>query len=312
MKSYSPSRSEHDGAALLAVIWLIALLSFATVAAVRVVAFDLDVANANIHGFRARQVAEMGIALGCNPAIERSDPMLKQFSEENDEGFEVTLLSEGGKFNINQILSSDDKNLLKSMFIDWGVDLQTAGEIVDCLADWIDSDDEVALNGAEVDWYEAEGRINQPFNRLFYSLDEMRLVKGMDIVEAFNPAWRSWFCVWSSGGLDLNEASAPMIAVAADITESEAEIVPETVRGPDGIRDTDDDAPFQSKEEALALLGVDGTLRPEVAARFSVNDTTTRIESIGTAATARRKITVIVRNRTGQPAVLERTEEVVP
>jgi hypothetical protein len=59
-------------------------------------------------------------------------------------------------------------------------------------------------------------------------------------------------------------------------------------------------------------LGVDGTLRPDIVSRFSVNDTTTRIESIGTSPGARRKITLVVRNRTGQPAILERTEEVIP
>jgi hypothetical protein len=45
---------------------------------------------------------------------------------------------------------------------------------------------------------------------------------------------------------------------------------------------------------------------------MTVNDTTTRLESIGSVAGARRKVTVIVRNRTGRPAVLERTEEVMP
>jgi hypothetical protein len=89
-------------------------------------------------------------------------------------------------------------------------------------------------------------------------------------------------------------------------------VIPETVRGADGLRDTEDDAPFQSVQQALALLGVDGTLRPEVLARMTVNDTTTRLESIGSVSGARRKITVIVRNRTGRPAVLERTEEVMP
>ncbi|GAA5484349.1 general secretion pathway protein GspK [Haloferula sargassicola] len=303
---------QPGGVALLAVIWLITLLTFATVAAIRVVALDIEVSNGSIHGFRAKQLAEMGIALGCNPAVERTDPILHQFSEETGEGFDVQLQSEGGKFNINAILSQEDDDLLKSMFIDWGMDIEDAGAVVDCLKDWIDSNDEVNMNGAEVDWYEAQGRINQPFNRLFYNLDEMRLVRGMDLVEAYNPNWRNWFCIWSGGGLDLNEASAELIAVAAGVSEPEAEIIPETVRGADGIRDTDDDAPFQSAQEALALLGVDGSLQPEISARFAVNDTTTRIESIGTATGARRKITVIVRNRTGQPAVLERTEEVVP
>ncbi|MCU0794700.1 MAG: general secretion pathway protein GspK [Akkermansiaceae bacterium] len=300
------------GVALMAVIWLIALLSLATVAAIRVVAFDLDVAQGSIHGFRARQLAEMGIALGANPAVERPDPILKQWSEEEGEGFEVKLISEGAKFNINGILMREDKNLLQSMFIDWGMDLEEASAVADALGDWIDSNDEAALNGAEEEWYLEMGRINQPFNRPFYNVEEMRLVRGMDLVEAYRPDWRNWFTVWSGGALDLNEASAEMIAVAAEVRVEEATIIPETVVGPDGLRDTEDDRPFQSTEEALALLGVEGSLRPDIAARFGVNETTTRIESIGTTAGARRKITVIVRNRTGQPAVLERTEEVIP
>lgn len=301
-----------NGSALIAVLWLITILSFAAIAAIRVVSFDLDVATANIHGFRAKQLAEMGIAVGANPVVERSDPMLVQFSEADGEGFEVKIISEGGKFNINSILLSDDTNLLKSMFIDWGLDIDQAAAVADSMVDWIDSNDEESLNGAEFEWYEEVGRINQPFNRPFYSLDEMRLVRGMDLVEAMRPDWQSWFTVWSSGALDLNEADEELIAVAAEVSIEQAGLIPETVRGPDGIRDTDDDAPFGSAQEALALLGVDGTLRPDIVNRFSVNETTTRIESIGTSPGARRKITLVVRNRTGQPAILERTEEVIP
>jgi len=300
------------GSALVAVIWLIAILALASVAALKVVAFDLDVASAKINGFRAKQLAEMGIALGANPAVERGDPILSQWSEENDEGFEVKLVSEGGKFNINILASQEDKNLLKSMFIDWGLDIDQSAAVVDALADWVDPDDEEALNGAEVAAYEEAGRVNQPFNRPFYNLEEMRLVRGMDLVEAYRPDWRSWFTIWSSGGLDINEADPEMIAVAAEVTPEAATIIPETVRGPDGIRDTDDDTPFRSLQEALALLGVDPNLRPDILARFTINDTTTRIESVGKATGSRRKITLVVRNRTGQPAILERTEEVIP
>jgi hypothetical protein len=254
----------------------------------------------------------MGIAVASNPAVKRTDPLLRQFSEESGEGFEARIISEGEKFNINAIVLRQDEQLLKSMFIDWGLTLDEAQALVDALIDWVDANDEVGLNGAESEWYLEQGRLNQPFNRPFYHLDEVRLVRGMDYVEALRPDWRDWFTIWSSGALDLNEASAELIAAAAEITVEEASIIPETVRGPDGIRDTEDDAPFQSVEQALALLGVDGTLRPEVSARMTVNDTTTRLESIGSVSGARRKITVIVRNRTGRPAVLDRTEEVMP
>jgi general secretion pathway protein K len=309
---YSLSKPDKRGSALVAVIWLVAILAMATVATLRVVSFDVDLGTSQIHGFRARQLAEMGIAVASNPAVKRTDPLLKQMSGESGEGFEARIISEGEKFNINAILLKQDEQFLKSLFSDWGLTLDESQMMVDGLMDWVDQNDEVGLNGAEEKWYLDQGRLNQPFNRPFYNLDEMRLVRGMDYVEAMRPDWRNWFTIWSSGALDLNEASAELIAAAAEITPEDANVIPETVRGPDGIRDTDDDAPFQSVEQALALLGVDGSLRPEISARMTVNDTTTRLESIGSVAGAKRKITVIVRNRTGRPAVLERTEEVMP
>ena len=186
--------------------------------------------------------------------------------------------------------------------------------MTDALGDWVDADDNVALNGAEEGEYEQAGRINQPFNRPFYDISEMRLVRGMDLVEAVRPDWRDWFTVWSGGPLDVNDATAEMIAAAAECTVEQADIIPEEVRGPDGERDTDDDAPCSDVAKALDLLGIDSDARPDIARRFPSRnpDTTTRIESIGYAEGAKRKITVIIRNPTGRPALLERTEEIIP
>jgi len=255
---------------------------------------------------------EMGIAIGCNPAVKRSDPLLRQLNAETGEGFEARVISEGGRFNINALVVQDDKALLRSIFMEWGLDLDTAQAVADALGDWVDADDNVALNGAEKEDYEALGRINQPFNRYFYDLSEVRLVLGMDLVEAVRPDWRDWFTVWSGGALDVNEASAELIAAAAECEIEQAAVIPEMVSGPDGMRDTEDDVPFENAAAALDLLGIDMDGRPDLARRFTVNDATTRIESIGYAEGAKRKITVIVRNRTGKPALLERTEEIIP
>ena len=296
----------------MAVLWLIAILSMACMATLRVISFDMELASAKVHGSRARQVAEKGIAIGSNPVVKRSDPLLRYDNGETGESFEVKVTSEGGRFNINALILQDDKALLKSMFIDWGIELDAAQEIADALADWVDANDDEQLNGAEKKYYEGEGRINQPFNRPFYDVDEVSLVRGMDLVEAVRPDWRNWFTIWSGGPLDLNEAPAELIAAAAEISADQADIIPETVRGPDGERDTIDDGPFQNAAAALDLLGIDINGRPDIAKRFTVNDTTTRIESIGYAEGAKRKITAIVRNRTGKPALLERTEEIIP
>lgn len=308
----SRSRPCSSGTALLAVIWLIAILGLAALATTRVVSFDMSIASSKIHGFRARQLAEMGIAVAANPAVKRADPILKHVDEATGEGYDVKILSEGGRFNLNAILLHEDKSLLRSIFVNWGLDLDAAQAVTDAMGDWIDADDEVSLNGAEKDWYEKQGRTNQPFNRPFYSLDEVRLVRGMDRVEAANPNWRTWFTIWSSGALDANEASAELIAAAAEVPLGTAESVVAKVRGPDGIRDTEDDVPFQNVTEVLALLGVDSNSRPDIVQRFTVGDTTVRIESTGRAEGSSRKIILTLRNRTGRPAILERSEEVIP
>lgn len=293
-------------------IWLIAVIGLACIATLRVISFDMEIASSKIHGSRARQIAEMGIAVGCNPVVKRTDPILRQLNGEAGEGFEAHVFSEGGRFNINYILLQGDKNLMSTILNDWGIEQKDAQAITDALVDWVDADDNVSLTGAEKKEYESAGRVNQPFNRPFYNIDEVRLVRGMNMVESVRPDWRNWFTVWSGGPLDLNEASAELIAAAAECPIEQAEIIPETVRGPDGTRDTIDDVPFQNAAAALDLLGINVNDRPDLARRFTVNDITTRIESIGQAEGAKRKITVILRNRTGKPALLERTEEIIP
>ena len=192
------------------------------------------------------------------------------------------------------------------------MELQDAQTLVDNLTDWIDAGDLTELNGAEVDWYEDQGRPNHPFNRPFYSLDEMRLVKDMNLLEQINPDWRDWFTVWSNGKLDLNEAKAELIAAAAEVSIDDAQDLVEHVLGPDRERDTEDDQRIQNLTEGLEMLGVSEFQQPVVSPRLTVSDTTTRIVSDGRAGTVKRRITLILRSRTGQPAILSRKEEVIP
>lgn len=289
-----------------------AILALAVFAAVRVVYHDADVAASQINGFEALQVAERGIAVAVNPAVERQDPILDWYDEERDISYRARIKSEAARFNINVILMRKDKPLLTDVFTDWGMELQDAQTLVDNLTDWIDAGDLTELNGAEVDWYEDQGRPNHPFNRPFYSLDEMRLVKDMNLLEQINPDWRDWFTVWSNGKLDLNEAKAELIAAAAEVSIDDAQDLVEHVLGPDRERDTEDDQRIQNLTEGLEMLGVSEFQQPVVSPRLTVSDTTTRIVSDGRAGTVKRRITLILRSRTGQPAILSRKEEVIP
>lgn len=312
MNHPNPSRCGKDGFALIAVLWLIAILSLAAITTLRVISFDMELATAKVHGSRSYQLAEMGIAIGSNPVVERNDPLLHRIDEANNEEVIVTLTSEGARFNINTLVLSEDKALIRSIFTYWGLDLDSAQALTDALTDWVDADGEIALNGAETKEYEKMGRLNQPFNRPFYDIEEMRLVRGMEQIELLRPDWRNWFTVWSSGTLDLNEADAELIAAAAEVTQAEASIIPKTVRGIDDVRDTEDDVPFEDVTSALSLLGIGGETGQTIAQRFTVGDTTTRITSTARSGDSKRRITAIVRNRTGKPALLDRTTEIVP
>ncbi|MFN5578684.1 MAG: general secretion pathway protein GspK [Akkermansiaceae bacterium] len=300
------------GIALIAVIWLIAILSLAAITTLRVISFDAEITTAKVHGSRALQLAEMGIAVGANPVVKRDDPLLHRIDEENNEEIHVTLTSESARYNINTLVLAEDKTLIRSIFIHWGMELDEAQALTDALTDWVDTDEEQALNGAEVNEYNEMGRINQPFNRPFYDIEEMRLVRGMNEIELLRPDWRNWFTVWSGGTLDINEADAELISVAAEVTPEQASIIPSTVLGTDGIRDTEDDTPFQDIASALSLLGIDANSRQDIAQRFTLNDTTTRINSTARSGESKRRIVTILRNRTGKPILLSRTIEIIP
>ena len=318
--NFPTAKSRSRGAALMAVLWLIAILSLACMATLRVISFDMEIASAKIHGSRARQAAEMGIAIGTSQAVKPSDPLLHYANAELGEGYDVTVEPDS-LHSINAILLKNDKDHLVTIFCSWGLEPDVAGKIVDALTDWVDADDDESLNGAEKKFYEGEGRINQPFNRPFYNIEEMALVRGMDLVEAVRPDWRKHFTVWGSVALDVNSASAEIIAEAAGVQPKDAEFIPERVKGPDGQLHTEDDTPYQRGEVPgiVSQLGIDPN-RPDIQARFTAIDPndptgagTTRIESIGYTEGAKHKITVIVQNRSANPIkLLERTEEIIP
>lgn len=307
----TPSKMKR-GSALVAVFWVMAVLAVAVFAAVRVVYYDADIATSQLNGFEALQVAERGVAVAVNPTVEKGDPVLEWYDGEQDISYRAQILSEATRFNINVLLLRQDKTLLADIFTSWGMGLQDAQSLVGNLIDWVDEGDLAELNGAEAEWYDSQGRVNHPFNRPFYSLDEMRLVKDMDQLEALQPNWKDWFTVWSNGRLDVNEADAELISAAAEVPIEDAQEMIDFVLGPDRQRDTEDDQPFTNIDEALVLLGVSEFQQQTVSPRLTVSDTTTRIVSEGRAGTVKRRITLILRNRTGQPAILDRKEEIIP
>ncbi len=307
-RSTKRRRSAQRGVALVIVFWLIAILSLAIFTSIRVVRDDVTVMISNKKAFRATQLAEMGIAIGANPAVKETDLLLLNQQIYEDEGFRVKLKGEGGKFNINALVTSSDRDLLEDIFSSWGFEEEESSDLVSAMIDWTDNDELEQLNGAEIDYYTALGYENYPFNRPFYSLDEMPLVKGFELAMLLKPNWRSFFTIYGGGKLDVNEAEPELIAVAAEVPLEEAIELVQLRWGADGIEDTEDDYEFASLGEVAGLLGVAPDREAFVTPRLTLRDETTRIESVGTVGNFSKKISVVVNSRNGRPQILAREE----
>ncbi|MFV1995484.1 MAG: general secretion pathway protein GspK, partial [Verrucomicrobiales bacterium] len=222
------------------------------------------------------------------------------------EAFEVRLRSEGGRLNINTLLAKKDRLLLEGVFIFWGLSEEEASEIMDALLDWVDSDDLEELTGAEFEYYYELGYENYPFNRPFYDIEEMALVRGMDLVSEYKPDWRDYFTLWSSGSINVNEASAEMLEMVGEVSPEAAGQFVRVRNGLDLYPDTEDDVVYQNVAEAVAVLGIP-ELSPAIG-RFSVSDATMRVESTGIVGDYLKTVVLVVRNRDTRPEILARDE----
>lgn len=247
--------NRERGSALIAVFWLIAILGMVIFGAAKFVSLD----SLWITGLRksamAASHAESGLAIASHPQVQSGDPILRRDLKENG-GFVAEITMEEGLIPINLVLSGQQKPMVKRLLRLWGMDEREAAALVDALADWIDTDDLVGLNGAEVDAYTAIGRPGFPLNRPFASIDEMRNVRGMVKLDQLKPDWPGSFTVHSSGQFDLNAASADLISAVVGIPFESARAKVAQRDGQDGIRGTRDDVPFISVAAALQSFGV--------------------------------------------------------
>lgn len=281
-----------SGAALLAVLWVIALLIGLVAGASLLLTQDLDAAAAKRQVFRARMLAESALAIAMND-VQPDDPLLRrQISE--DEEYEVQMTGEDGFLNPNILLQREDRETLRRVFRYWGMTLPQADELIDLLIDWVDADDFRRIKGAEKKEY---GRTGKPFNRPFRSIEEMSMVRGMEVIEQAYPEWRTWFSVYASGALDLNEARPEIVSAVLGVDMRSAQSLRRTRLGRDGLLNTQDDA-ILDLASALALLGI-----PNVnAANVGVQSATKRLVIRVRVGDLTRELSAVIRGAIGQGA----------
>lgn len=291
--AFHHTRQTQRGSALIAVFWLIAILSMIMLVGVRMLETDTKINRVNRARIYAQRFAETGLAIGRHPMITLDDPLLHHRGD-NGGGYDVTIRSEEARLNINILLLSSDRTLLKRLFTSWGMNADDAPALVDALKDWVDADDLISLNGAEKREYEKEGFDGMPFNRPFKDLDEMSLVRGMDKLAELRPDWRDWLTVHGDGHVDVNDARPEIIALLADVPIERVAPLLEFRRGPDGAQDTMDDRRISSVPQLAQLLGA---YQPNVVQQLTqwvrFDGIIRRIESVGKMGGINRRLVLI-------------------
>lgn len=287
------SHCRSRASALMLMIWAVLLMSLTVMGVVEYIGFSVSEATLANAEFRALYLAESGLAVGLHPSMRRGDTALKQ-KVGTDSGFDVVINYEGARIPINFLVDSRLSESVYNLFVYWGLSAEQASLAVDSLADWMDNDDDARPNGAESAYYQTLGIYDMPRQLGFINVDEMLLVRGMNVVDRLKPDWREYFSVYGSGVIDLRTAFKDVLLAVAGSSEGDVDNYIARRDGADGIAGTEDDQRI-SDSEAFRLLGIDGERATAMRATLTSEDDLRRITSTGYVGEKRAQIIVIAR-----------------
>ena len=187
-------RDDNRGVILIALLWILAILSIIALSFAREAYVEVSAARNARDLADAYYIARAGIATTIhqlyqrmfltqqNPANAASatvDPidLGKVTGQFGDGEYEVNILDESGKFNLNFVREEE----LRALMAVIGIEPPDADVIVDSILDWRDAAQVPLANGAEDDYYQAlvppyQGRNG---NGLIGSVEELLLIRGV-------------------------------------------------------------------------------------------------------------------------------------
>lgn len=289
------------GAALLLVLWAIAVISFSVLWLADLVNLELETGTSEAAGLRTRQIALSGVAIGMHPLTDPDDTELLNRDFGGGERMEVRIRSEGSRLNINRLLEQQDRITMKNLFMLWGLANDEADSLIDKLIDWVDGDDFRLVSGAERNEYEALEIPEAPANRPFRSVSEMEGVIGMDRLAEVKPDWAESFTIFGDGLVDVNEAPADILQAATGLSPEMVAGILQQRTGPDGIEPSEDDFRFEGVEQLAGWLQSSLLPLPQVMAKLSVDNPVKRIDSRGMVGDRETRISVVAQREGGGP-----------
>ena len=299
-----------QGSALLLVLFAIILLTGLITATVGFVKNDVDEYGALNKEFRARQLAESGLAFGIHPQIQSEDRSLLEQQTPDGGRFRVTISSESSKLNVNAILQAGRDDLLENLFGRWGVAPKDAEAAVKGLRNYLSSPQrtqpalqttnavQAAPQSANATQPGSQDTSVTQLGQQFAAVEEMSLVAEFGPVIEKQPDWTNFFTIWGDGKIDVNLADADTIELITGVSPATADEFVKYRWGPDGKPFTLDDRVYNSMDEVRAALGMSPEQFQLVEGLITLTSEVDRIESTGIIAGYEKTIVVVATRNT--------------
>lgn len=288
------------------VIVVVLLITAILVAVVVEFAYSVYLATARAGNFMHGQKASLLAGRGMEFAGAAIEDLLKQnpnltiekdglvfFETEGDMTITIRVVDELGKLSLrtvyeqngvrNDKIHDEYSRLLKNL------DIEDGPALVGALADWIDSDDEPRLYGAEAaDYRAAYNKPYTPGNAYIESVDDLLMIKGYDpeifglispLVSAYN----------NSGLVNINTATEEaLMALSDDMTEGLARKI-------QGARA---ETPFRNTSDLMKVSGFE-VIGFDLQDKITVTSDTFRIYSKVTSGEIERQAEAVYRIKSG-------------
>ena len=297
------SQQGRRASALLLVMWALLLLSAAVLAWAAWIQNSIALHGTENRAVEARAMAHSGMAIALHPLVTLQTPLPAEELSPGM-GYQVKIVSEGAKLNINWLLKGEERRklgILKQWLERRGLDFEQRETFVDCLLDYVDADDVKRLNGAE------DKGDYHPANRELQSVQEIAKVAGSGPLIS-QAGWEDDLTIYSQGPIDLSAAGIDVLKLLPGLSETRIQQFVQFRRGRDGIDGTEDDPVFPNLNAIQQFLGLSAAQFQELASLVGYKDPTLHITSTGHSGKVSRQVEVVVRKAGPNPQIMSWNE----
>jgi hypothetical protein len=308
MKAPFATSKSDAGAALLLALWALFLLSAMVIAWAININSRLTVSGYANRIVEAEAMASSGADIALNPMIKPDSPNL-HMKLSGGEGFDVRMIGECGRLNLNFLAQGEDPRklqILRQYLTIKGIELNDLDVMIDSLLDWASPTRGLHhLNAPE------ESDDYRPAHAPLTSIDELKKVFGWAEFTS-KPGWDQDFTVVGTcGPIDLASASRDVLR-ALGIGDDFVDRFLQLRQGPDGIDGTADDFQFTTSAgtsvppDVQAALGLNPQQFQQIQAMVQFRGPVLRIVSVGRSGDVTRSVEMVVMKQplgVGRPQV---------